>query len=111
MGDIVFDRAPRFNELSEWLHQLADEYSDLVELEALGRSHEGREIWIATVTNRATGPHHEKPAVWLDGNIHASETTATVALLHLLHTLCSGFGPMSGSPVRSTRAPSTWCLV
>ena len=103
MGDIVFDRAPRFNELGEWLHQLADEYSDLVELEALGRSHEGREIWIATVTNRATGPHHEKPAVWLDGNIHASETTATVALLHLLHTLCSGFG----TDERITRALDT----
>ena len=25
MSDIVFDRAPRFTELSEWLRQLADE--------------------------------------------------------------------------------------
>ena len=61
-------------------------------LEVLGTSHEGRELWIATVTNTATGPHHEKPAVWLDGNIHATETTASVALLHLLNRLCTGYG-------------------
>jgi murein tripeptide amidase MpaA len=92
MADITFDRAPRFNELSDWLRQLAAEYTDLVELEVLGTSYEGREVWIATVTNRASGPHHEKPAIWLDGNIHASETTASVALIHLLHTLCTRYG-------------------
>lgn len=92
MPDIRFDRAPRFAELSEWLQFLAAQYPDLVELDVLGRSHEGREVWIATVTNRATGAHTDKPAIWLDGNIHASETTASVALLHLLHTLCTQYG-------------------
>ena len=103
MADITFDRAPRFNELTEWIQQIAAEYSDLVELEVLGNSYEGREVWIATVTNRANGPHHEKPAIWLDGNIHASETTASVALLHLLHTLCTKYG----TDERITRALDT----
>ncbi len=103
MADITFDRTPRFNELTEWLQQLAADYSDLVELDALGRSYEGREVWIATVTNRANGLHSEKPAIWLDGNIHASETTASVALVHLLHTLCTGYG----TDERITRALDT----
>jgi murein tripeptide amidase MpaA len=103
MADIRFDRAPRFAELSEWLQQLAAEYPELVTLEVLGRSHEGRELWIATVTNTATGPHDEKPAVWLDGNIHATETTASVALIHLLNRLCTGYG----SDDRVTRALDT----
>lgn len=90
--DIPFDRYPRFDELTEHLQGLATEHPDLVDLGVLGHSHEGREIWIATVTNTATGPHHEKPAVWLDGNIHASEVTASVALLHLLSHLCTGHG-------------------
>ncbi|MFP5322933.1 MAG: M14 family metallopeptidase, partial [Acidimicrobiia bacterium] len=42
--------------------------------------------------NTATGAHDEKPAVWLDGNIHASEVTASVALLHLVETLCARHG-------------------
>lgn len=103
MTDITFDRAPRFNELTEWLQRLATDFSDLVQLDVLGTSHEGRELWIATVTNLANGAHHEKPAVWLDGNIHASETTASVALVHLLHTLCTGYG----DDERITRALDT----
>lgn len=103
MSEIAFDRAPRFDELTAWLRQLADDYPDLVDLDVLGESHEGRELWIATVTNRATGSHSGKPAVWLDGNIHASETTASVALVHLLHSLCTRFG----SDGRVTRALDT----
>ncbi len=101
--DIVFDRAPRFNELTAWLQQIAADHPDLVDLSTLGRSYEEREVWIATVTNRATGPHEEKPAVWLDGNIHATETTASVALIHLIHTLCAGYG----TDERITRALDT----
>lgn len=103
MSDITFDRAPRFAELTEWLRQIAADHPDLVDLDVLGTSHEGREVWIATATNSATGPHDEKPAVWLDGNIHASETTASVALLHLLHTLVT----QHGTDERITRALDT----
>lgn len=103
MTDIAFDRAPRFQELTEWVRRLAADHPDLFDLDVLGSSYEGREIWIATVTNRATGPHHDKPAVWLDGNIHASEVTASVALLHLLHTLCTRYG----DDERVTRALDT----
>ena len=103
MSEISFDRAPRFAELSEWLHRLATDHPHLLQLDVLGRSHEDREVWIATVTNTETGPHDEKPAIWLDGNIHATETTASVALLHLLHTLCTGFD----NDERITRALDT----
>ena len=92
MAEIRFDHHPRFAELTEWLRQIAAEHPTLVSLDVLGRSHEGREVWILTVTNTATGPHDEKPAIWLDGNIHASETTASVALVHLLHSLVTGYG-------------------
>ena len=30
MSEITFDRAPRFAELSEWLHQLAADHPDLM---------------------------------------------------------------------------------
>ena len=92
MSEIRFDHAPRFVEMTEWLQQLAAEHPELVSLGVLGESHEGRELWIATVTNFATGPPDEKPAIWLDGNIHATETTASVALIHLLHRLCTAYG-------------------
>ena len=68
------------------------EHPDLLQVESIGRSHEGRDLWLATVTDRATGPHDAKPAQWVDANIHATELTGSVAALHLLHRLVTGFG-------------------
>ena len=87
-----YDRYPKFDELTAWLHEFADRYPDLVLLTTIGDSYEGRPLWLATVTNRATGPAADKPALWLDGNIHASELTASVALVHLIEHLCTGYG-------------------
>ena len=54
MPEIDFDRYYRYDELSEVLHAFAAEYRDLVQLESLGPSYEGRDIWLAKVTNAAT---------------------------------------------------------
>ena len=45
-----------------------------------------------TVTNFSTGPDDEKPAVWVDGNIHASEVTGSTASLYFIYTLINGYG-------------------
>jgi len=92
MPDLRFDHLYRYEELTAALRALAAERPDLMSLESVGTSHEGRDIWLATLTNTATGPHHEKPAVWLDANIHATEITGSTAALHLLHRLVTGHG-------------------
>ena len=61
-------------------------------MRSIGRSHEGREIWLAVLTRRATGADTAKPAFWVDGNIHAAELTACTAALYYLHHLCAGDG-------------------
>jgi zinc carboxypeptidase len=83
----TFDRYLRYDELTAELHALAAEHADLLELTSIGRSHEGRDIWLATVTDSSTGPHEDKPAHWVDANIHATELTGSVAALHLIHHL------------------------
>ena len=70
----------------------AAEYPELVDLSSVGRSHEDRAIWLVTVTNVRTGPASEKPAIWVDGNVHSTEVASSVAALHLIYTLLSGFG-------------------
>ena len=64
MPAIAFDRFYRYAELTELLHAFVREYPHLVSLEAIGKSHEGRDIWVVTVTNGKTGPAAEKPAHW-----------------------------------------------
>jgi murein tripeptide amidase MpaA len=92
MPAIAFDRFYRYAELSPLLHAFAVEYSHLVAIESIGTSHEGRDIWLLTVTNTATGPAADKPAFWVDGNIHATEVAASAANLYFLHTLVTRYG-------------------
>lgn len=92
MPDITYDRYPNHDELSSWLKRFAEDFPDLVHLSSIGESYEGRELWLLTVTNHAVGAAGEKPAIWIDGNIHASEVTASMAIVHLVDQLTSSFG-------------------
>ncbi len=87
-----FNRFYRYDELTAALEALAKAHPGLVALSSIGKSHEGRDIWLATVTNLATGPASEKPAFWVDGNIHSVEVSASVANLYLLDQLVRGHG-------------------
>ncbi|MGB7337761.1 MAG: M14 family metallopeptidase [Phototrophicaceae bacterium] len=92
MVDVSFDRYYRYDELTQIIHAFADEYPDLVALESIGQTHEGRDIWLLTLTNNKTGDALEKPAVWVDANIHASEVSGSSAALHLVHVLTTQYG-------------------
>src|SRR5579885_1109236 len=63
--------------LTKLLHDLVGAYPQLAEIESIGQSLEGRDLWVVTLTNQATGPALEKPAYWIDGNTHAGEVTGS----------------------------------
>lgn len=90
--DIRFDHYYPYDELTKILHSLAERRPGLVSLESIGKSHEGRDIWLATVTNTATGPASEKPAFWIDGNIHATEVSAASAAIYFINKLLNEHG-------------------
>ena len=89
---IAFDRFYRYDELSKVLKKLAKNYPDLVGVASIGKSFEGRDIWVATVTNRRTGPAANKPSFWVDGNIHSIEVSASAACLYFIQNLIEGWG-------------------
>jgi murein tripeptide amidase MpaA len=90
--EVRFDRFYRHDDLTAILREHARRRPDLFSVESLGKSHEGRDIWVVTATNTATGAAADKPAWWIDGNIHAAELTASTACLYYLHTLEEGYG-------------------
>ena len=51
----------------------------------------GRAQFVMTVTNQDTGAPLSKPGWYLDGNIHAGEVTSSMAALHLIDTLLTGY--------------------
>ncbi|WP_310385098.1 M14 family metallopeptidase, partial [Roseateles sp.] len=87
-----FDEFYRYEPLTALLFAYAEARPNLVSVRSIGRSHEGRDIWVLILTNTATGADVDKPAFWLDGNIHAAELTASTTCLYYLHQLISGYG-------------------
>jgi murein tripeptide amidase MpaA len=100
---VQYDHFYRYDELTATLQAWAEEAPQLFRVESIGKSYEGRDIWLATITNFETGPDREKPALLVDANIHSVEVTGCSAALHLIHRLLTGYG----SDQKVTRALDT----
>ncbi len=74
--------------LQEWVKA----YSQLISVSPIGLSFEKQSIWLLTLTNQKTGSDKEKPAIWLDANIHASEVAGTTTALYIVDNLLSKYG-------------------
>jgi murein tripeptide amidase MpaA len=86
------DRYYRYAELTELLHNWANARSDLASVASIGQTYEGREIWCVTLTNVETGPDTEKPAYFVDANIHAGEVCGSAVALYTIFHLLSTYG-------------------
>jgi murein tripeptide amidase MpaA len=77
-----------YEELTEMCEGVASAYPTMCELSSIGASREGRELWLLTLTDAATGAADTKPAYFIYGNIHASEPTGAHACVYnALHLL------------------------
>jgi murein tripeptide amidase MpaA len=89
---VQYDHFYAYDELSDLLRSWTEDAPQLCTVEAIGKSYEGRDIWLVTVTNTDTGAHDDKPAFLIEANIHSMEWTGCTAALHLVHKLLSGHG-------------------
>lgn len=80
------------SEVTEILKAWMEGYPQLACVSEIGKSHEGRPILLLALTNRETGSDEDKPAIWIDANIHATEIAGTTVALRVAHTLLTGFG-------------------
>jgi len=67
-------------------------YPGLTRLDTIGTSIHGHPLVVMEITNRETGPAAEKPALYLDGGIHAQELTASEVVLYTMDHLLTGHG-------------------
>lgn len=60
------------------LRAWADAFPSIARLRSLGVTPEGRDLWLLTI---GTDPDRVRPAVWIDGNMHASEVSGSSVAL------------------------------
>src|SRR5258707_2253127 len=87
------DRFYRYADLSAILKGFVARRPDLFSIESIGRSHEGRDIWIMTVAPRRDSAPCDRPPFLVDGTIHAGELTPSTACLRFLQALEEGEAP------------------
>src|SRR5262245_13588313 len=59
---IAFNRFYNYDEITAMLHELVAAHPDLLSIQSIGQSVQGREMWLVTLNNPATGPDTSKPA-------------------------------------------------
>lgn len=81
-----------YGEIVSFLEKIRSAHPDLVQIESIGKSYEGRDIWAAILTRKKTGCHSRKPAIYIDGNHHAGEVTGSAVCLYTIEHLANGYG-------------------
>lgn len=89
---VDFTHFHRYDELEQVLREFQAAYPQLCQLHSVGKSYEGRDLWLVEITNPATGPGPAKPGYYIDANIHSWEVTGSATALYTIHYLLSRYG-------------------
>jgi len=87
-----FDHYYDYEQVVEAVKVLHDTYPEMTNIEVIGKSEEGRDIWALTLNNNNTGNYLSKPGVYVDGNIHGNEIQAAETVLYLINYLLTNYG-------------------
>jgi hypothetical protein len=82
---------PTYEEAVAAVHNAAKNHPDVVHADLIGHSTEGRELWLAKVTNPAIDDER-KDVLLIVGGTHGCEETGRAATMALLEWLCSPQG-------------------
>ncbi|NBA85092.1 peptidase M14 [Emticicia sp. CRIBPO] len=78
-------------EITRICQDLAKAYPELVKLESIGKSVEGRDLWVMSISDFKSGNADRKPGFYIDGNIHANELQGTEVALYTAWYLAESF--------------------
>lgn len=77
--------------ITEICKKLAAAHPDLVKVSSIGKSYQGKDMWLLTVTDFKKGKPEEKPAFYMDGNIHSNEIQGTEMAMYTAWYLAESF--------------------
>jgi len=76
----------RYYGYEEWtkiMRELQKKYSQLADVQSIGKSRMGRDQLLLTITAKSTGKPETKRAMWVDGAIHGNEVNGITCSLYL----------------------------
>lgn len=89
--EIAWNRYYTVEEINSHMKALERAYPEIVKVHSIGKSGQGRDLLVATVTAPGSD-HRSKPAMWIDGSIHANEIQASEIPLYSIWYLATYYG-------------------
>jgi len=80
---ISWKRYYGYEEWTQIMHDLQEQYPQLADIESIGKSRMGRDQYLLTITAKSTGAHDTKTAMWVDGAVHGNEVNGITCSLYL----------------------------
>lgn len=74
------------------IKKIADAYPNLARRVSIGKSYEGRDMWLLQITNFQKGNPDRKPGFWIDGNIHSNEIQGAEISIYTAWYLTENYG-------------------
>lgn len=84
-----YDNYWDYETMTEKLEELKALYPEVISLESLGKTKEDKSVWAVTLSKGDKDPK-DKPAFYIDGNIHAGEVTGSMCAMYVIDALCTG---------------------
>ncbi len=92
--EISFNKYYTSEGLAALSKKIAEAYPNLVKRISIGKSTEGRDIWLMAITNYKVGSANDKPGFYVDGNIHSNEIQGGEICTYTAWYLTENFGDM-----------------
>lgn len=81
---VSWNRYHDYVAMEDIFRKMVKEHPDLVSMESMGKSYEGRDIWVLTISDKKSGGSVDrKPAIYIDGGIHANEIQTSEFALYV----------------------------
>lgn len=88
----TYNRYYNYVELTDILQSLAQKYPQIAKLSSIGRSVDGRELWVMRITKDPNIEAPGKPKFKYVGNMHGDETVSRQVLVYLVEYLLAEYG-------------------
>ncbi len=81
----------KYDEIVQLMKQWHEDNPQLTKLYSVGKSYEGRDMWLIEITNKETGISDDKPGYYIDGNFHAGEVTGCATAMYTINYLLENY--------------------
>lgn len=90
--DLTWDRWLDHDEIGERMQLMERTWPDFLDLQSLGQSYGGREMWMMTINNPQTGDELDKAGMFIEANVHGNEIQGAEVSLYTIWYLMENYG-------------------